>query len=343
MPLDPRQLRKILTGEDRRLRARLLRGLLAAAEPLYAAAIQLRNATFDLELRHPCDLGRTVVSVGNLTAGGTGKTPMVIFVVRRLRELGETPAVLLRGYGNDEVLELREALPVEVEPNPDRAEGALAVLSRKPEVSLFVLDDGFQRRQVERAVDLVLLDATDPFGLGHLLPRGFLREPAKNLARADAVIVTRCEQVSDERIAEIDAEVEQLMGRPPTAHAEAVWGSLLDHEGREVGFDRLAELRVAGVCAIGNPGPFEASLRAKAGEVVRFDALPDHHAYKTKRLRKRLSKLKDAGAEAVVTTRKDWVKWAPKLGEPPIPVLRPVLEVQLREGASSLDSAMGVV
>ncbi|MEZ6191533.1 MAG: tetraacyldisaccharide 4'-kinase [Phycisphaerales bacterium] len=208
---------------------------LSALAPAYRLAVALRNKQFDAGLRKPAKLPRPVISVGNLTTGGTGKTPMVIELARRLLNQNHKPAILLRGYmkegataSSDEAVELQRELgsAVPVMPNPDRTEGARQVLEKHPEVTVFILDDGFQHRQVHRDLDLVLIDATRPFGFNHLLPRGLLREPARNLRRAHAVILTRCDLITPSELAALDRQIESLTGKPPTAHAATPWSGV---------------------------------------------------------------------------------------------------------------------
>lgn len=345
MSLDHDRFLRLVRGHDRSPPAAAARlGLSAAAAP-YRAAVALRNRAFDLGLRRPMPLGRPTVSIGNLTTGGTGKTPMVIDTVRRLRATGERPAVLLRGYGDDETRELATALadtdpPTPVEANPSRVAQAAALLERCPDVSAFVLDDGFQHRQAHRDLDLVLIDATDPFGGGRLLPRGLLREPTCSLRRAHGVIVTRSDQVDAETLARLDAEIERLTDRPPLAHVAATWRVLrVDEAADEQPTQTLRERRVLGACGIGNPGAFERQLRQAAGEVVGMETRNDHHPWTAEALREVLDRAAAAGGEAVVTTEKDWVKWRPLLGRMPdsqtLPIYRPILMMRFLDGEAA--------
>ncbi|MCG8511455.1 MAG: tetraacyldisaccharide 4'-kinase, partial [Rhodospirillales bacterium] len=218
-----------MSGEATGLLAAAARGGLALAEPVYRAVVSARNKRFDNGKRTIARLPRPVISVGNITTGGTGKTPMVIHLARLLHEAGHRPAVLLRGYkadpehpqASDEAAELTAALDgiAYVEANPNRVESARRVLDNHPNADVFLLDDGFQHRQVHRDLDMVLIDAMCPFGHDHLLPRGLLREPMKNLARADAVVVTRADQVEPGKLKEIDQRIVAMHGKPPIAHA----------------------------------------------------------------------------------------------------------------------------
>ena len=191
---------EVMSGQARGVGATLTRTLLAAAEPAYAGVMTARNRLFDRGAKRIHRLPRPVISIGNLTTGGTGKTPAVQWLVRALQERGHRPGILTRGYrkeagaASDEEELLRESLGVPVVANADRVRGAATLLERTPAVTTFVLDDGFQHRRVAREADVVLIDATNPFGYDHVLPRGLLREPVVGLARAHLVILTRVDQ-----------------------------------------------------------------------------------------------------------------------------------------------------
>ncbi|MCC7408796.1 MAG: tetraacyldisaccharide 4'-kinase [Phycisphaeraceae bacterium] len=305
----------MMSGEARGPKAGLLRAGLEVLMPGYAAAVAARNAMFDHGLRSIHRLGRPTISVGNLTTGGTGKTPMVIDLARRLGERGRRPAVLLRGYKadadqrSDEAMLLSEALGpgMPVAANADRSRAAREVLSAG-DVDVFLLDDGFQHRQAHRDLNVVLIDALNPWGYGRLLPRGLLREPTSSLRRADAVIVTRADQVSPAALAELDRQIERHAGRPPIAHTAHGWREYLDAQGRFIPIDVVRGEPVVGVCGLANPGAFERSLRQAAADVRHCMSFPDHHAYTPADVQRIASRARQSGAAAVVTSEKDWVK-----------------------------------
>lgn len=334
-----------ITGDDTSPRGAITRAALCALTPGYRAGNALRSAGFTLGLKGTRPLGRPTVSVGNLTAGGTGKTPMVQHLVRQLAEAGHRPCVLLRGYmGGDEADEHRRALGeiAHVEPDPDRVGAAARVLEDQPETTCFVLDDGFQHRRARRELDLVLIDATNPWGYGRLLPRGLLREPKGALRRADAVIVSRADQVAPDPLKKLDAEIARITGRPPVAHAEHAWDGLRTGRPNTPGemqpLDTLRGQTVMGVVGIGNPAAFAQTLAQHAGTVVHCEQLPDHHRYTTTQLNNLIELAKTAGATALVTTEKDWVKWSLLLEDrpPDFPIYRAALALRFRDGEDAL-------
>ena len=335
-----------MSGEDRSLRGACLRAALSAAVPGYVLGNALRSAGFALGLKRTYPLGRPTVSVGNLTTGGTGKTPMVGWVVGQLLERGHRPCILLRGYrGGDEAQEHQQRWgdKVRVEPNPDRVAAAKLALTEDPSISCFVLDDGFQHRRAQRDLDLVLIDATNPWGYGSMLPRGLMREPKSALRRADAVVVTRSDQVSADVLEAIDREIEVLSGKPPIAHAQHDWVGFVDGNDAAYDLSIINAKSVMGVVGIGNPEAFEATLRQHAGEVVHCEVLPDHYGYKRKPLLSLIDLGQTAGAQAIVTTEKDWVKWSVLLEdqEVGIPIYRAGLSMGFADGDEALCGLLG--
>jgi tetraacyldisaccharide 4'-kinase len=302
----------LVSGERRGLAAGLQRfGLRLAGLP-YSLGVALRNRLFDCGWKGAERAAVPVISVGNLTAGGTGKTPCVEYVVRRLREWGRNVAILSRGYGvstgpNDEARMLAENLP-----GVPHLQGADRVaLARRAVAELrsdvLVLDDGFQHRRLARDLDLVLLDATRPWGFGYLLPRGLLRESPEALKRAGAVLLTRCDQARD--LDRLRSQVTRLAPRAPlieTEHRPSDWLNaasatrpLEDFQGRDV----------VAFCGLGNPDAFRRTLLDVGLAVRAFRAFPDHHAYTPEDV-EALSTWarKEAPGGVVVTTQKDLVK-----------------------------------
>ena len=342
------RIHAIMSGEARDPAAFALRGLTLPATLPYRAAVGSRNALYGLGLLPSRDLGRPTISVGNLTAGGTGKTPMVIALARLLQAMDHRPAVLLRGYepggyeqkkGSDEAAELRGSLggDIPVTPDGDRVRGARTVLDQHPTTTVFLLDDGFQHRRARRDLNLVLVDSLRPFGFDHLLPRGLLREPPAALRRADAVLLTRTNRATPPQLDQLDARIRKITGKAPLAHAVHDWTGLrLAFKPYPV--DRLADLRVLGVAGIGNPADFAQRLREVAGTCVGVLTYDDHYRYSRDELEGIFSVALERGAQAVVTTEKDYVKWRTSASgvKARLPVYRPIVAMKFTRGEQAL-------
>lgn len=273
----------LVSGRKRGPGASALRLALRAASLPYRAAVGVRNLAFDRGWKTIHRVGVPVVSVGNLTVGGTGKTPCVEYLARYFRVRGVRVAVLSRGYGsadgpNDEALVLEENLPdVPHLQGADRADLAGTAVEEL-ESEVLILDDGFQHRRLHRDLDVVLIDATCPWGHGWLLPGGLLREPARSLRRAHAVILTRCDLAGVER-GRLREEVRRIAPRVVVAeavHRPQMW---VNADGRTEPVGAFAGRAVAGVCGIGNPQAFRRTLEGVGVTVSELRTYPDHHPY----------------------------------------------------------------
>lgn len=313
---DAERFKRLVDGSARGPGAATARLALAAASLPYAAAVSARNAAYDRGLLRSFASDVPVISVGNLTLGGTGKTPLVAWVARLLAELGRRPAVVSRGYAaapgerSDEAAELAVVLPgVPHVANRDRVAGAKAAAAAGADA--VVLDDGFQHRRLRRDADIVAIDATDPFGCGRLFPRGLLREPLRGLARASAVVLTRASQVDAERRAEIRAALAAACGgRLPHAWMEAEHRpvALRSATADVQPLDRLRGRRVLAIAGIGNPAAFRTTLESLGCDVADMAVFPDHHPYSAADLERLAARATACAAELVVTTLKDLVK-----------------------------------
>jgi tetraacyldisaccharide 4'-kinase len=319
----------LVRGETRGPAAAVQRLALSAASAPYGVAVRLRNWAYDHGWLRTGRVGVPVVSVGNLTAGGTGKTPCVEYVARYYRERGLRVAVLSRGYGaeggpNDEALVLEENLPdVPHLQGPDRLRWAHAAVEEL-ESEVLVLDDGFQHRRLARDLDLVLLDATDPWGGGRLLPRGLLREPLSSLRRAGVVVLTRCDQATPGQLDAIRRRVRRLAPAAPVVETTHRPVALADCEGGELALEVLRGRTVAAFCGIGNPGAFRRTLAGLGADVCDFRTYPDHHRYGRDDVEELRTWARALGPGAlVVTTQKDLVKLRlARLAERPLVALR---------------------
>lgn len=317
--LSPSEFRELVSGRRKGVKAFALRGALRIAEVPYALAMRYRNRRYACGKAAIHSAGVPVISVGNLTLGGTGKTPLVEWIARKLREANIRVAIVSRGYGgeaggyNDEALELELALPdVPHVQNPDRV-AAAQVAVEELEMQTLLLDDGFQHRRLARDLDIVLLDATEPFGFEHVFPRGTLREPLAGLARADVVILSRADMLRPESRDRVHARVTKYAPQAAWGEVEHRVAGLLNSAGQQVAADILTGKRVAAFCGIGNPAGFRHTLSTLGCEIVAWREFPDHHNY----TREDVTSLSQWGQQAdiLVCTRKDLVKLrVPTLG-----------------------------
>ncbi len=310
--------------------------------PVYGAVVARRNRRFDAGVGS-VRLDRPVVSVGNLTVGGTGKTPMVRWVCDRLIEAGATPAIAMRGYKSvggmsDEATEYAESLPsVPVVAQPDRTAGLrnLFETDRGDGIDAVVLDDGFQHRRIARDLDVVLIDCSRPIASARLLPAGWLREPMASLRRADAVVLTHAERTSESAIDEARRVVTRHAPEVPVAVCEHAWVSLRVGDSDDRGVDWLDGRRVAVACAIGNPRAFLAGVASAGAETVAEVVLRDHDRFGPRAVRRIEAAM--ANAEALVVTEKDWVKLRGSgLAAADVPIVRPRLAIRFRAGEDVL-------
>ncbi len=289
-----------------------LRGLLRVAEAIYASGMTLRNARYDR--RGPqVSLGVPTISVGNLTVGGTGKTPFVIELVRRLDKMGRSPAVVSRGYGagdddpNDEERVIRQSCPGVVCVSASNRAMAGEMALQRLGADVIVLDDGFQHRRLGRTLDIVLVDATCPFGFDHLLPRGLLREPVESLQRADVVVVTRCDQASPAALTRIEARLRDAA--PDATHLKCTHRvTSVERLDGAVVESSLDGKRAVLFAAIGRPQAFATTVRTLGVEVVAEQWWPDHHRYRRRDLDAILRPGRFPPHDLVITTQKDAVK-----------------------------------
>ncbi|MBI1323655.1 tetraacyldisaccharide 4'-kinase [bacterium] len=293
------------------------RTALRIASVPYALVATLRSAAFDMGMITTERVDRPVISIGNLTTGGTGKTPMVEYVARYLREKGLRVAILSRGYGsdpeggsNDEALMLDANLPdVPHLQGADRS--ALArVAIEELETEAIVLDDGHQHRRLGRDLNVVLIDATNPFGHGWPLPAGLLREPLRTgLKRADVVVLTRSDLVSADTREAIRSKVARF------APAGFVWCEGIHRPIEAIDFDGtvhepgwLAGKEVALFCGLGNPDAFRATVEQLGALVRDVRWFPDHHRYSQNDIAELSRWVAASGAQLALTTQKDSVK-----------------------------------
>ncbi|QEL14548.1 tetraacyldisaccharide 4'-kinase [Limnoglobus roseus] len=303
---------QIIRGQRRGPVAATARAGLRLLSWPYGLAVRLRNRLFDRGWKHTFRAAVPVISVGNLTLGGTGKTPCVEYVAGLLRERGVRPVILSRGYGaehnrNDEAMVLEENLPdVPHLQGADRVQLAMTAVEEL-DADVLILDDGFQHRRLTRDLDIVLIDATALLAGEAMFPRGVLREPIAGLSRADVLVLTRCDQTStaDEQA----AWLKQRFPTKPVAKAVHRPMELVGPDGVTESLEVLKATPVAGFCGIGNPEAFRGLLTQLGAPPVAFRTFADHHAYTREDVADLTRWATDLPPNAViVTTQKDWVK-----------------------------------
>ena len=312
---DAESFRRLVDGRATGLVATLGRTGLSAIEIPYEALVRLRNYGYEHSILTTKKASAPVISVGNLTLGGTGKTPLVAWLAHWFAQHNKKPAIISRGYKaktgqlSDEAAELKILLPtVPHYANKQRIIVAREAVAKGSDVLL--LDDGFQHRQIKRDINLVTIDATDPFGCNRLFPRGLLREPLWGLKRADALVLTRTDQVSIKTRSEIQEQCFQFVGShdKPWIETEHRPSNLRLVDGTTQPLKTLQDKRILSLSAIGNPAAFHRTLTTLGHEPVATLTFPDHHTYTTDDIHRISEETESVGAEIIVTTLKDLVK-----------------------------------
>jgi tetraacyldisaccharide 4'-kinase len=354
----PQTLKKMIEKDDK-----LKRALLRMPAKLYELAVRLRVAAYETEYRRPKRLDAAVIAVGNITVGGTGKTPMVEHIARYIKSEDHSVAILTRGYGRessgmlalnvpraassigasgqsresaradsyrefgDEPLMLARALPdIPIVINKDRHEGGLWAASELG-AEVLVLDDAYQHLAVARDLNILLIDATDPFGGFEMVPFGRLREPLYGIKRADAVIVTRADKPFDQ--AQTNAIIKHFCGnKVPVMYAYSSITRLRHIEtGESYETNQFTGWNAALMCGIGNPQAFADDILQIGINIVSENFFTDHHAFTQEDLDRVTHAARDAGADLIITTEKDAVRLE-GLKQGAVPIYAAQLEIQ---------------
>jgi len=312
-----------------RQRSLFWEGVLSVLSCLYGAAIRVRKWGYTIHILQRRGLACTVISVGNVTLGGTGKTPAVIHLAALLLKMQRRPVVVSRGYGRtneaervivsdgnsilvdtktggDEPVLIASKLPgVPVIVGQNRYQAAQDALHRF-KTDAVILDDGFQHIQLKRTLDIVLVDARDPFGNGKLFPAGILREPIASLERADAVLITNTDRVVD---AALLKESIMQCTRAPIFTSHQVPIDLIDYcSGETKPLSALHGTRVFAFSGIARPASFTSMLRSLGADIVGEASFPDHYDFKKSDLAGVFQKAADDKVSMIVTTEKDAVR-----------------------------------
>ena len=341
--------RAVLAGEKKGVGYDFVRALLAVLAGAYSVGLTVYLWAEKVGLRRRARMPVPVISIGNLSVGGTGKTPMAQLVARRFQDSGRRVAILNRGYrgasesaeavvsdregrtllsasdAGDEAVLLAQSLPgVPVVVGKDRRRSAKIALARfQPD--LLLLDDALQYWQLYRDLDIVLLDARLPFDNGYPLPRGLLREPIKNIRRAGVIVVTRAERIGAEERSSLLQELAKLSPDTPVffaRHRPDGWRPI----------NRTAEgaepVSCLAVCAIAQPESFFRSVKDAGIDTAGTLAFGDHSRYAESEKAQIAGKIKECGAKCVVTTAKDAVKMSEDYLPVPAFSLQTVVEIE---------------
>jgi tetraacyldisaccharide 4'-kinase len=336
---------------------KLKRALAWLPARLYELGVRLRVAAYETAYLKPKRLDATVISIGNIAVGGTGKTPLVHYIARYLKEEGHSVAILTRGYGRkskgrrtlndprdkrdehapddakryeefgDEPLMLARALPeIPVIINKDRHESG-TYAERELGAEVLILDDAYQHLALARDLNILLLDATDPFAGFEMVPFGRLREPLYAIKRADAVIITRADRPFDE--AQVNAIIKYYCGeKVPVMY---LYSSIkrLRHlaEGVVYEANQFVGWNVSLMCGIGNPHAFADNILQIGINIVAEHFYTDHHPFTQQDLDEVTRAARDAGADAIITTAKDAVRLE-GLSLPDVPVYVAEIEIE---------------
>jgi tetraacyldisaccharide 4'-kinase len=354
-------------GDDRNQPAGIgmLLSLLKGVSFVFRAVVSVRYLLYRTGIMRRYPLGIQVISIGNVTAGGTGKTPVTEIFARTLAAEGRKVAILSRGYrrkeapwwqrlftqviepplvvsdgkrvlldsatGGDEPYMLASNLPgVAVVVDRNRVKAGRYAIKRLG-CDTIILDDGFQYQKLKHSVEVVRVDATNPFGNGNMLPRGILREPAGNLKRADIIFLTKCRgDVSGVKreIRKYNRTAEIVACNHAPKVLKDVWSR------QEYPLSWLEGKTVCTLSGIASPKGFEDSLRRLGSKVVWCDRYADHHRYDSSEVLYALNRTADMGADALVTTEKDAVRF-PRLETTPVKCLYLRIAIEILEGAEN--------
>ena len=350
----------------------LVMGVLYLFSLVYEQLVNIKLLGYRLGISGKDKLDCYVISLGNITVGGTGKTPTAQRLAREIRDLGYRVVILNRGYrskwhgeigvvsdgktlhmdaaeAGDEAYMLAKHLPnVPVLIGAERAvTGKYAIEHFGAEVA--ILDDGYQHWQLIRDMDILLVDAVNVFGNGHLLPRGTLRESMSHISRADVCLITKVDQAAEGAVNGIretvhrynaDAKIVESIHQPRCLIPLAEWFIDLSSEG--VCVESISGKKIMAVSAIGNPASFERTLRDLGAEIIESIRYPDHHEYTVKEMQDVLQQADALGAESIVITEKDAVKIPAEFAKTNwnIPIFVICVEVKFQAGAQEFQQEL---
>ncbi len=325
--------RHLFSDEPKSLQDRAVLLVLGGIEKIYSFLLNMWVSFYDIGHLHKHPLNAYTLSIGNITAGGTGKTPLVRYMAEHFLAQGEKVAIISRGYrslweksggvvsdgthvyataeeAGDEPYLLARMLPKAIVAVGRKRAKIAAQIEAKHHPTVVLLDDAFQHWSLHRDADIVLIDATNPFSNGRVLPRGLLREPLDHLERAHVYVITKADAVAEERLDEIIGNLKSFSSQAPilvTAHRPgriltfANWVARRDHRA-------IVPRRVVTMCALGNPESFERSVRQAGLQAVGHIRHVDHHRYTEEDWREAQAYMEREQAQGIIVTEKDAVK-----------------------------------
>lgn len=319
--MDSKRVMDILSGRAQSPAAISMRMVLYGLSKPYGAVMRLRRWAYRKGIKKSHQAALPVICVGNITTGGTGKTPMVALVVEILKSAGRTPAILTRGYKSvdnksDEAQLLEKICCCSVIVNPDRVAGANQAKACGADV--VVMDDGFQHLRLERDLDILLIDLTNPFGFGKCLPAGLMREPLSALKAAGIIVLTRSDQVDKQKLDETVGIIRKITGSEIffASHKPVGW---IDGNANELPLDAIdVQSKKLAFCGLGNPEAFFDTLVGLGLKPVKTYSLADHAEYDSQTVNYINRQAEKTEAEFVVTTQKDFTKIDPSIFNRPV-------------------------
>lgn len=323
----------------------LLRFGLLVLSVLHACGSRIFHRAFDLGLRRPVRTDILVISVGNLTAGGTGKTPFVALLANWLGQHGCAPCLVSRGYRASESGENDEKLVLDLYcPDVPHIQSADRVAACRDALSQFaadvvVLDDGFQHRRLHRDLDVVLVDCLNPWGFGYQLPRGLLRESPAAIRRADLIVLTRVDQVNSNDRLLIEQEVRRLSPATPVIHVSYAATGWRNAAGQSLDLDRLQTESPLAFCGLGNPRAFVETLSRCGFAPEQTMTFADHYHYDQDSLARIARTASQAQCDVLLTTVKDLVK-IPHVELEGIPLWALEIRAEIVSGLETLEDSL---
>jgi len=339
--VNQRDWHNLVSGQRTGFSAVFLRLVLGIAACGYSLVIRVRNFLYSTGIFRAHPTSAAVISIGNITAGGTGKTPLVVWLVNQLSGKYQC-AILTRGYKTrigpllDEPAILAQSCPeARVIVNPDRVAGAAEAV--RFGANVLIMDDGFQHRRLARDVDILAIDATMPFGYGKILPAGLLREPVSAIKRADAVVITRSDQADEDQMAQLEQEIRRIKGDMIIAKSTHAPLCAESTGAEQISPEELKGKKIFAFCGIGNPDSFLTTIADLGANLVGSEIFDDHHRYSEGCLAGICEQAIDLDAVLALTTQKDWTKIAPLLsGEETLPLAYLAVEIGFTAGEDEL-------